>query len=550
MSIRKRLFLGFSVVLVLAVAVATNGIRAIAAAEALVVQLYDKPFMAVSYARAAQVRFGDARRAFENELSSGDFAGASSAANLAAAMNDVVDDLTIVMQRTETGFAQRVSDARELAQNWAKSAHALMTVPHLSPSMSDLRKQSDAVAAAIDKIVEDASEYGFRFRADARARVAASQANLVTLVTVTVAAGLLFSLLIASSIGRAVRNAMSVSERIASGNLSENVITKRNDELGRLLASLGKMQDALRAQAESQRSAASATAQEHERQVTRRQRVEQEITDFRNSVGSMLADAREITGKMSSVAENLSTISSEANSQSREVTGAAERTSINIESVATSTNELDTSTRDIANRLMATTEVVAGAAEKARITEAMVLKFANSAEHIDGIVGLIRSIANQTNLLALNASIEAARAGDAGRGFAVVASEIKTLAVKTAKATEDIGDQIRGVQSSTDHAVERIKSIASVMIEIDRATTEIAAAVRQQQLATEEIARSIEDATGATQSVARGVAGATRSIQSTNLVASEVLDTAKSMAFHTDSLHDTVDQFLQKVAAI
>ncbi|MGB6911201.1 MAG: methyl-accepting chemotaxis protein, partial [Pseudolabrys sp.] len=76
-------------------------------------------------------------------------------------------------------------------------------------------------------------------------------------------------------------------------------------------------------------------------------------------------------------------------------------------------------------------------------------RLADTVQHIGEVVNLIRNIAGQTNLLALNATIEAARADEAGRGFAVVASEVKSLAVQTAKATEQIAMQIEAVQSST-----------------------------------------------------------------------------------------------------
>src|SRR5450759_1718903 len=104
----------------------------------------------------------------------------------------------------------------------------------------------------------------------------------------------------------------------------------------------------------------------------------------------------------------------------------------------------------------------------------------------------------QTNLLALNATIEAARAGEAGRGFAVVASEVKSLAMQTAKATEDISSQILEVQNSTDKAVEAIGRIAHRMQEIDTYTSAVAASVQQQSAATGEIAHNVTSAAGGT----------------------------------------------------
>src|SRR5207244_8431479 len=104
----------------------------------------------------------------------------------------------------------------------------------------------------------------------------------------------------------------------------------------------------------------------------------------------------------------------------------------------------------------------------------------DAAQKIGDVVKLIRDIAGQTNLLALNATIEAARAGEAGRGFAVVASEVKSLAVQTAKATEEIASQILAVQGSTTVAVGAIRSIADRMQEINSHTVAVAASVQQQ----------------------------------------------------------------------
>src|SRR5205085_1497044 len=123
MSIRYKLVLGFSVVLVLAAFVALYGIRAIADAGNLVVRLYDQSFMATSSARAAQVRFNEARIAIERALSSAEPGGKSSMDAFAAATKDMVEELAVVSQRMGTGAhpLDVVKKAQALAREWSQS---------------------------------------------------------------------------------------------------------------------------------------------------------------------------------------------------------------------------------------------------------------------------------------------------------------------------------------------------------------------------------------------------------------------------------------------
>jgi methyl-accepting chemotaxis protein len=205
-------------------------------------------------------------------------------------------------------------------------------------------------------------------------------------------------------------------------------------------------------------------------QENRRLLTESAISSFRERVEEVLGIVSDSTNAMKSTASALIGSSHETTRHAEGALHESNEASANVSLVAAAAEELSASIGEINLQLAQATELVGNAVNEAKVTNGEYAGLAQAAQKIGDVVMLIRNIAGQTNLLALNATIEAARAGKTGRGFAVVASEVKSLAVETAKATEEIARHILAVQQSTGGAVEAVHGIERSMHEISTRT--------------------------------------------------------------------------------
>ena len=283
-------------------------------------------------------------------------------------------------------------------------------------------------------------------------------------------------------------------------------------------------------------------------QEHRRHQVETAISTFRGRVEAVLKSVTESAATMKSTASVMSGASGQTSQRAEGAVTASNEASANVSAAAAAAEELLSSITEIGRQLAQTSEVVRVAVVEAQTTNDEIVGLANAAQKIGDVIKLIRDIAGQTNLLALNATIEAARAGESGKGFAVVASEVKSLAVQTAKATEEIASQISAVQGSTSGAVDAIGRITVRMQEINQHTSAVAASLQQQNAATDEISHNVASAAQGTRLVVSvldelaGAASESRNSAHTVLSASDAVDAAAA------NLRAEVDDFLQKVA--
>ena len=356
------------------------------------------------------------------------------------------------------------------------------------------------------------------------------------------------SWLVARSLARPLSHLAVVMNRLAHGDTAVAVAgMARADQIGDMARSIDVFrQNAIeKSEMERERIATSErnTAERHQAMHMLADAFEQEVGTVAERLAVGATDVRHGAETVSGTVERL-------RRQASSVSAAAEQASMNVQTVAGATEELSASIGEVNHQVATSTAIAQRATDIAAGAETTVEQLADGAHRIGAVISVINDVAARTNLLALNATIEAARAGDAGKGFAVVATEVKQLAGQTARATEEIRQQIEAMQRSTRETVDAIAAISAVIRQMNEISTTIASAIEQQRAATAEIARNVHEAARGTQDVTSNIAEVSASADLSGQASVKALDVARELSLQSAVLREAVEAFLGKVRTI
>jgi diguanylate cyclase (GGDEF)-like protein len=253
MSIRSRFFVAFSVLAALACSLAFSGFQGIAASGDLVVRLYDGPFMAINHARSADATLNEARLLVTTDL--GDEASDETVKEFQAKLAQIAGDLKIVRERADKPDVMvALAEVEDRVRDWSDAELKLLRPPPggltMIPARISVTQSGNDAAIAFDDLVETVAGYGFEYRMRAEAAVVAARTTLLALAIGTMLIGILMAISFSRSMSKPIFEAMRVAERVAAGNFTDRIASRRHDELGRLLRSLAAMQSHLKIRAD------------------------------------------------------------------------------------------------------------------------------------------------------------------------------------------------------------------------------------------------------------------------------------------------------------
>ena len=357
---------------------------------------------------------------------------------------------------------------------------------------------------------------------------AESEIRTVTVIVCVIGVGFgwVFAMFIDRSIAASMRELVGTLQAIERNDLAiSDLEVRTNDDLGAAARALNSMKNSLRTVVMSLAGTAEELAAASEQ--------------IRSNAARAASGAADQQGQVQQVASTMA-----------EMTATVHEISEGSNRAALSARQAADTARDGGNIVENALEQMRGIADAVRHTSTQVVELGDRSEKIGHIIAVIDEIAEQTNLLALNAAIEAARAGEQGRGFAVVAGEVRRLAERTAKATSEINDMIKGVQAETRTVVETMQQgteqVERGVAVTTNAGTSLEEIIKQAQVVGDmigQIATAATEQSAATAEVSSSISEINRLATGNSGEAQEVAETCEHLSRVAQEIRELVQRF-------
>ncbi|WP_322105544.1 methyl-accepting chemotaxis protein [Paraburkholderia sp. J41] len=401
----------------------------------------------------------------------------------AALSKDVADARAAMLH----GALEPMIDAMRHGDHDRADHIAMVDMPPLASALTQK-------SAALDKFRND----------QGAARNEAAQDRYRTLFAFTAAAivaGWLACITSGFSLLRAISRPIDMTvqhvERIAQGDMSRQLRIDSRDEMGRLVRSVGQMQD---------------------------------------GVASMIEQIARGSESISAATQQISAGNADLSARTEAQAASVEETAASMEQLTSAVTQNAENARE-ARALAESTNATAGAGAEVVSQVIVAMKdIHDGAKRMNEIIGVIEGIAFQTNILALNAAVEAARAGEEGRGFAVVAGEVRTLAQRSASAAKEI-------KALIDASASRVDDGSRLVEQAGQTIGEVRAAVSRVSTIMSEIARASAEQSDGIEEVNRAVSQMDEMSQQNAALVEQAAAAAASLKDQTDRLKAAAGRF-------